>query len=430
MRKWLSLLKPINKIFFNVTPNTIVNELVAGLNESWLAVGNLSFSDTKNIEAYSLVDKSPYQILKDVIAPFTDSVLYFTTAVVNGSFKLLINYKSNAEINNNISPIELNTFNPEFLSTYGIIDIAYENTTEQYANVVRYVSDNTISNDPNVETLKVNADLIFTKKGIEKVDLSLSKLLDEHGKEINFIILETKVAGNDKFAHFIYSQGSTQITVHPTIINKNYTLHLQYYNKERLAVELSREDEITAIASVSGTNGRIFILEKMNDVSNSRDLVRKAQNKLDLSAVPHKTLEVTSRAKIWGLMDVVKVTTEVDAVNDLYMVAEINGTTQVAGLNNSLDEYIYKLNKSKNTDTWINTFDSQSYRDNSVVEGSTVTFPTETVDIKVILNTTAIIGSVETIPVNEAKNIEQVIESSLVADGITYKYKDLVVNDD
>jgi hypothetical protein len=64
------------------------------------------------------------------------------------------------------------------------------------------------------------------------------------------------------------------------------------------------------------------------------------------------------------------------------------------------------------------------------VEGSTVTFPTETVDIKVILNTTAIIGSVETIPVNEAKNIEQVIESSLVADGITYKYKDLVVNDD
>jgi hypothetical protein len=33
MRKLLSLLKPVNKVFFNVTPNTIINELVAGLNE-------------------------------------------------------------------------------------------------------------------------------------------------------------------------------------------------------------------------------------------------------------------------------------------------------------------------------------------------------------------------------------------------------------
>jgi hypothetical protein len=263
---------------------------------------------------------------------------------------LLINYKSNSDINSDISEVALNTLDDEFLTKYGIIDISYENSTEQYANVVRFTSDNTVSNIPNVETLKVNADVIFTKKGIEKVDLSLTKLRDKNGDEISVIILESKVAGTDKFAHFIYQQGSTQLTVHPSIIDNGDTLTIQYYNKEKFTTEISNQDEITNIANISGTSGRIFILEKMNDISSQYDLVRKAKTKLTLSAVPHNTLELISTKRIWSLMDVVDVTTEIDNVNGLYMVSEINGTTKVAG-NDSVEEYVYKLNKSKNTDT-------------------------------------------------------------------------------
>jgi len=430
MRKWLSLLKPVNRIFFKTTPAKIVNELITGLGEKWLSVGNLSFTDSSLIEAYSLIDKSPYQILKDVIAPFTDSMLYFTIDNEGDEPRILVNYKSADDFNNNVSEIKLDTSDKAFFDKYKIIDVLYENSTEQYANIVRYVSDNTISNVPNVETIPVNKDTILTKKNIAKVDLGLTKMYDMDGTEINIVILEAKATTADKFAHFIYTQGSTQLIVHTTIIDKKYTLHIQYYTKEKLSIELSNQNEIDEIAYLSGTSGRIFIIEKMNDISSSKDLVRKAQNKLSLSATPHNVLEVTAERKIWSLMDIVNVVSVVSNVNGNYMVSEISGTTQVAG-DSSIEHYTYKLIKSKNTDTWINAFDSQSYRDNSVVEGTILTAPTEVINININLNiiTTNLTGIVSAEP-GTAKYIEDGIESELTTNNITYIYKQLVVQNE
>lgn len=360
VRKWLNYLKPINKKYFNVDPSTMVSDLIQNINEPFIQIGKLEFTNNDPIQAYNTQDKSLYQLLKEVIGPITQSILYFTIE----NHVLKINYK-NLESFNTVSPIELNTLDQEFLKTYKVLDVQFSSNNDNYSNIINYSSDNIVSNLSTKEELSITADNLTLKNSLIKINIENTYMLNSANQKLKAVIINKKYFNEDIYYDFIYEEDSNTLEVRPELVNSGYKLVIEYYSKVRWSIELEDNLEISKVSNLSQTSGKIYCVDKFNDITSSSDLIRKAKHKLNISSKPRQVITLSCREKLWDILEGVKVTTPLNDINGIYYLKNIKGTFQ-ANDDELFKEYEYELTQILDFDDFINYYDNQSYRSNPV----------------------------------------------------------------
>lgn len=370
-RKWLSLTKPINKIYFDKTPSFIVNDLISSLNEPKIGVGNLSFSTDSNftIKAYNTTNKTLYQILKDVIGRQTNSTLYFT--IENNIFK--INYKSIEDFKTP-HQIKIDPTNQDFLVNYKINDIVFDNETNNYYNYLSYTSDNIISKFLIFENnLLLNSDKVILLNNVGRIIEGQDKTYFYNEKthdKIIPVIMNSEDAKEGKFCHLVWSENSN--IIENKFVSNDYKLKICYQSKISQTLEAKNLEEIRRLQNISGTSGIVYKSEKFNDISESDDLLAAVKNDLAKFSKPNKILTLTSNAFIYNVLDTVEVVNISDDVNGIYIVSQIEGKVKSLGNNDVFKEFTYTLKQTTNFDTIENKFDNQSYRELSATTQNTI----------------------------------------------------------
>lgn len=376
-RKWLSVSKNIDKIFFNKKPKEIVSEVVNVLNEPRIKIGSLNFTNDDFIKAYSLTNKNAYQILKDVIPNLTNSILVFKN---EGEF-VSINYKSNQELKQNISPIILDFENIDFFSQYKILDINYENDTSNYANSITCTSNNLLSQKPtDNKILIIESDVLVLSNNIDKIvnEKEFTYIKNQKGEIITLDIKNKSKLSDGEYFDLAYDLGKNTIEINNKFLKQNNILNIRYYSKQTLTITSNNYSEIDKLKSISGTSGIVSRTEKFNDYSNIDDLYRVLNTQLEKNSIEKSTLILKSNKKIWNLLDVVNVKNYSEEINGIYLVHEISGRGS-AWISGELIEYEYLLKKTFITDNIVNLFDSQSFRDNPAYDENNVLETTETI---------------------------------------------------
>lgn len=424
-RKWLSLTKPINKIYLNKTPFQIINDLISSLNEPKIAVGDIKFSTSNDfvIKAYNTTNKTLYQVLKDVMERQTNSLLYFTTQ----DGKVLINYKSNDSFKQT-SNIVLNINDQEFLEKYKIMNIEFDNETTDYYNYLSYTSDNTISKLFKTEKdLPMNNQKIVLAnspiKIVDDIKYTFIKNTSNGGIRVPFI-LNQKNYQDGQYYDILYSESSNTLEVRTP--NNDEQLTISYYIKQKLTLEAKNNQEISEIAQLSNTNGIVFKTEKFNDISNPDDLLAAVKNDLNKYSTPSKILTLNCREMIWDILDSIQVVNISPDIDGIYIVESYKGNFIPLG-DKVFQNITYTIKQSKNMNNVLNKFDNQSYRDNPVYESDLFIDETQTINetanIIYSLNDFNIINNI----VIDDNFLQQDLQIKLVNENINIKYKLLKV---
>ncbi|WGI36479.1 hypothetical protein [Mesomycoplasma lagogenitalium] len=361
----LSKMSPTDITFENVSPLEALNDFIASLNEPKIKVGKASFSDNSKITAYDTTSKSPYSILKDIIAVQSKSFLYFSQ---DEQGNLLINYMSNYDFEN-LEPIELNK---NTIENYFIEDIKIEEHTDNYFNKLRLESENIISNTPTQDYFILNNALksvwLSEPFGLNIENKQEFKnfyyFLDRPEQKNNLEIVSKQEYTEGKNYHLYYQQDSRELVLNPDWEKENVAIYFNYYSKNRQAITLENTSEINRLHLLNGFKGDIFRYDKNNDISTFTDLFRHTQNKLDINSHFTKELKIKCDRAFLNLGDFINLDFNQPKFDGKYVVIGFSGDYLAASQRITVN---YVLRNTFNSDTLINFYDSQDYKINPLI---------------------------------------------------------------
>ncbi|QJR43639.1 hypothetical protein HLA87_02470 [Mycoplasma miroungigenitalium] len=374
IRLWLSKKSPVDIAFIDISPTEALDLFINALNEKGrIKKGVINFSDNNNITAYDTTSKSPYSVLKEIIATQTRSFLYFTQ---DNSGNLLINFASEADFENKpalkISPNNWNDLE--------LLDLRVEENYDGYFNRIRLESDSVIASKPNQQ--------LFIVSEVTKslwLDEPFGRLV-EAGNPLKcywynlgdsahlqpFELISKQEQSQGKNYHGYYVEDSAEIVLNPEWSKENVGVVIVYYSKNKQAITLENAQEIKRIHGLNNFTGDVYKFEQFNDISTFSDLFKQANNSLKLNSKPRKELTIETTKALLELGDAVLLDFNNQKFDGRYIVYGFNG--RFRGSDNSV-HVTYNLRNGLNSDTLINFYDSQEYKKNPLfISGLKTTF--------------------------------------------------------
>lgn len=383
-RKWLSLKKPVELLFFKTSPERIVVDLIKKLNEPRIKVGKLDFTNNENINAYSTFGKTPYQVLKEIVAKQTDSLLYFE---ITENKEITINFKSETTLRNE-PKIEINLENIDVLRDYKILDVVLETNIDNYANTINYESENIVTNVLKQETINITgSENITLFDNVGKISKNPDDIYLKKGDDKKrVVVLNNDRYQDGKYYDVLYTTGKNTLKINKSYLNQGWSLMFAYYPKVKNSVQLSNNEEINKIASRSQTAGDVYKYEKYNDISDLSDLLRLCKGDLNVSSSSEKIITITCERPLFNVGETCTIFSNNENIKGLYLIIEAN--VEFLGFNNNFSDVVftYTLKNSKNTNTLINQFDNQSYKKNPAIDDDSIFQTNANVDAEVVIN--------------------------------------------
>ena len=371
-RKWLTLTKPIEKIYVNKTIYEILSDQLSELNEPKIKLHeSVQYKLVTIIDFYSTQSKNVYQILKEVSERQSGGILYY---YVEDGF-LIINYKIGNDFEN-LSEIELDLNDQKMLDEYKILDIEYDASSNDYYNYIQVVSDNVKSSVPTIENnLQLKNDSIDLKKKIYEIDFENSFIYDTvNNTKRKAVFKNKKTVLDGEYYDFLYTLDSDTLEVRSPSVSK--FLNITYYSQEKMVLPYFKQQEIKDVKRISKTNnGIVFKTEQYNDITTLNDLSNALTNLYDKYSKFQTKITVISRSFIWEILDTVKISNINEQVDGKYYVQAISGYLTKGKNNNHFYEITYTLNNSKNLDTLLNKYNSQVYRKNPEIDPNNPSLP-------------------------------------------------------
>lgn len=378
-RKWLSIKRPVDLIFLKKSPSYIVNELISGLNEPRIVVGNLDFGNNQLIDAYSIINKSPYSVLKEVIENQSNSFLYFT---INDQSQIEVNFKAISKLTKDVRmqtvKPDLDLTNLDLLKDYKLNNIDLEFDNDRYINNIIVSSDNVVSSKSVIDHIPLfNNTSASTSKIIgyynQKNTNTFLAYRDNIGSGFTIEKPKLEVASienNDVVSWDIkYKINDNSLTINQKLLEslnpkKEYFISFEYQPLFKLSSEHKNQEEINRIGSLSNTKGEVFRSDKFDDITSYKDLARIAISEVSKNSKITRTITIESDKPIWNVAEIVYVNYD-DSITDNYLVHEITAKlkiNKINDINQFTGSFITTLRSTANTDTWINLFDNQNYR--------------------------------------------------------------------
>ncbi|TDV23509.1 hypothetical protein BCF59_0498 [Mycoplasmopsis mustelae] len=362
-RLWLSKRSPADISFENDSPFRALHKYIRALDEAKIKVGSVSFSNLDPITAYDTTSKSPYSVLKDVIASRTRSFLYFSQD--NGN--LLINYKSDADFQKGASVVEIT---PETWKNLKITDLQMDENIDNYFNTYRLESENVVSTQYNQEYFLLSNSIssVWLVENFSKLPENSTELLNYYysideplnKKQLNIISKQEKTSGNDY--HLYYQDGRNELVINPKWERENLGLVVSYVPVGKYSVTLSNQSEVNRIHNLNNFNGDVYKYERSNDLSSFDDLYTHADNSLKLNSFIRYDMSIQTNQPFLELGDIVSL--------NLPNAPKFNGRYICIGFDGSIKgksgfiEITYQLRNGLNSDTLLNFYDNQDYKIN------------------------------------------------------------------
>lgn len=364
-RKWLTLTRPIEKIYVGKTIFEILNDQLNELNEPKIKLKEgLNKKLITIIDFYSTQSKNIYQILKEVSERQSGGILYYY--VQDGI--LIIDYKINEDFNI-ISSINLDLEDEKMLTQYKVLDVEYDVGSNDYYNYLQITSENVKSFDPVIENnLSLKKSTVKLKKNLYEIDMEKSVIKDLNNNSSRQAVFKNKQTLLDgEYYDFLYQLNSDFLEVRETSSTK--LLDLIYYSQDKVVLPYSKQIDVDYIKNISHTkNGVVFKTEQYNDITTWNDLSKALINLYEKYSHFQAKITLVCRDFIWDILDVVNVNNINDQVNGNYFVQSISGYLIKGENNNHFFEINYTLNNSKNLDTLLNKYNTQVYRKNPDVD--------------------------------------------------------------
>nr|BBJ33668.1 hypothetical protein MBKG4397_8340 [Mycoplasmopsis bovis] len=366
IRLFINRITPPGLTFINIHPAQALDELIEAMDEPKIKKGNVNFTDTAPIIAYDTTSKSPYSILKEIIATQTRSFLYFSQ---DDQGNLTINFASENDFKQR-SAIEINHSNWD---QHKIIDIKLEENIDGYYNKIRLESDNITSTMPTQEIFAPsgNSKSIWLSDPFGKLPLFGDPIFknyyyttDNPFEHIPLIIVSKKEYTLGKNCHLYYEQGSKELVFSDKFEHWNMVFNISYYSIDKRAITVENTAEIERVNKLSTFKGELFKFERFNDISDLNDLVRQASNLLMLNSKPRKEIKLITASPFLELGDVLNLNFNDFIFDGRYIVQGFNA--KIKGNNDSI-LITYHLRNSLNSDTLINLYDPQTFKINPLI---------------------------------------------------------------
>ena len=342
-KDFLSQGETLDFVLTEVTIREAIERIVSTIADYGFVVGNINIIGADEIiGAYSTLEKTAYDVF-NYLADITQSK--WTTRMVSRK-KIAIDFYDPSLMPTGTG-IE---YTNQFFEDYGINDMSFSYSTNDYRNRQVITSDEVYGNIQQSETLIANGyqTQYFTEQKIGQIEK-----ITVDGVEKTFIKNTEKDLG--QVADFYYTVGEKEFESDATL-NAGQVVIIYYTPIIKGRQVITNATEIDRVANATGRKGVIARYENRSDATTSDELQKIGQAYIQYKGTPEITLTVQSTQNTWNVGEVVDFDAPLEELTTTYLVKK-----KTINIISTVDTifYTYEMTSNFNTENAINYFDNQ-----------------------------------------------------------------------
>lgn len=343
-KDFLSQGETLDFVLYNVTITEAINQIANTISDYGFIVGNINIVGADDIiGAYSTTEKTAYDVFQ-YIADITQS--RWTTRMIDDNSVAIDFYDPS------LMPIGTSIeYTTQFFENYGINDLSYSYSTNDYRNKQVMTSDEVYGLVLQNETR--TADGYTTTYTMDEKIGNISSIY-VNDEEVSFTTNENKDLGIS--ADFYYTPGNNVIESN-VVLNSGAIIEIAYYPIVKGRQVITNANEINRIATSTGRKGVVARYENRNDATTSTELQKIGQAYIQYKGTPEIVLKVDSTQNTWNVGEVVSFNNApIEELETDYLV-----TRKTINIISTIDTifYEYEMTSNFNTENAINYFDNQ-----------------------------------------------------------------------
>lgn len=347
-KDFLSQGETLDFVLNEITIREAIQKIVDTISSYGFVLGNVDIIGASDvINAYSTLDKTAYDVF-NYIADITQSK--WTTRMVD-QYTVAIDFYDPTLLPTGTT-IEYTT---QFFEEYGINDISFSYSTNDYRNKQIMTSDEVFGSISQEETRIADGyNQIYTMQQVVgevtsiKVNGVVKTFTTNDNKELGIV------------ADFYYSPGSSDIESAENI-TPGATIDFIYLPIVKGRQVITNPSEINRISTTTGRKGVIARYENRNDTTSSNELQKIGQAYIQFKGKPEILLNVESTQNTWNVGQVVEFQAPLPELSTTYLVKK-----KIINIISTIDTifYTYEMSSNFNSENAINYFDNQRAKNN------------------------------------------------------------------
>ena len=376
-KDFLSQGETLDFVLTEITVEDAIRRIVDTIADYGFVLGNINILGADDIiGTYSTLEKTAYDVF-NYLADITQSK--WTTRMID-QYTVAIDFYDPSLMNAGTTLEYTN----QFFKDYGINDLSYSYSTNDYRNKQIMTSDEVYGAIQQSQT--IIADGYKTQFTTEQKIGQIEKIT-VNGVEKTFITNNEKDLG--QIADFYYTVGEKEFES-DIILNAGQVIIIWYTPIIKGRQTITNSSEISRVATATGRKGVIARYENRSDATSSTELQKIGQAYIQFKGSPEILLTIKSTQNTWNVGEVVSFqNAPLEELETNYLVKK-----KTINIISTVDTvfYEYELSSNFNSENAINYFDNQRAKNSgNIGEGE---FIDRNIDIE---NTANIIFSNESI---------------------------------
>lgn len=351
-KDFLSQGETLDFVLTNITIGNAIQKIVDTVSDYGFVLGNIDIIGADDIiGTYSTLEKTAYDVF-NYLADMTQSK--WTTRMIDQNTVAIDFYDptlmpTGTEIK----------YTTQFFEDYGINDMSFSYSTNDYRNKQTMTSDEVFGNVAQNETITADGySQTFTlgQKVGEPVSITVN------GVSQTFTTNDKKEIGIT--ADFYYTSGDNIIESESTI-TVGSLIEISYLPIIKGRQIITNTSEVERVATATGRKGVIARYENRSDATTSNELQKIGQAYIQYKGSPEILLTITSTQNTWNIGEVVEFDAPLPELTTNYLVKK-KTITIISTVDTVF--YTYEMSSNFNSENAINYFDNQRAKNSGNIE--------------------------------------------------------------
>ena len=342
-KDFLSQGETLDFVLSEITIGEAIQRIVDTISEYGFVVGNINILGADDvIGAYSTLEKTAYDVF-NYLADITQSK--WTTRMIDENTVAIDFYDPTLLPTG--TTIEYTT---SFFENYGINDITFNYSTNDYRNKQIMTSDEVYGTIQQSQTIIADG---YKSQFTAEQKIGQIEKITVNGVEKTFITNNEKDLG--QIADFYYTVGEKEFES-DIILNAGQIIIICYTPIIKGRQTITNSTEISRVATATGRKGVIARYENRNDATTSSELQKIGQAYIQFKGSPEINLKVDSTQNTWNVGEVVEFQAPIPELSTTYLVKK-----KTINIISTIDTifYSYEMVSNFNSENAINYFDNQ-----------------------------------------------------------------------
>lgn len=342
-KDFLSQGETLDFVLNEITIREAIERIVNTVADYGFELGNIDILGADDIiGTYSTLEKTAYDVF-NYIADITQSK--WTTRMVD-QYTVAIDFYDPTLLPTGTT-IEYTT---QFFEEYGINDISFSYSTNDYRNKQIMTSDEVFGSISQAETIVADG---YRTEFVTEQKIGQIENITVNGVSKSFITQNEHNLG--QYADFYYNVGEARFDSDNTL-NAGQIIVIKYTPIIKGRQTITNSVEINRIATTTNRKGVIARYENRNDATTSSELQKIGQAYIQFKGTPEILLNVESTQNTWNVGEVVEFQAPLPELSTTYLVKK-----KIINIISTIDTifYTYEMSSNFNSENAINYFDNQ-----------------------------------------------------------------------